>query len=322
VARQAVLIKLYERDFLLKQRVDQFTTLFPTRDAPVAAPDQLIHDTQGRALWSTAFRNKLMVPWADFQARLESYMNVSLSDEEQVLRYYVDFARDGYVTAYELGVFLRWFGPLVGCVQRLMRSVSRGYLAGFVPACHASLLLQEQPPGAFLVRFSKTRPESFALTLVGRSGTTKHCLLYPAEPSGVTLGKPSTRFDSLHDFVSMNVDRLKYPVFYSPFGRAAGSGGGGGASALSAGSPGSTPASASASALSTVGGAENSAEEERRRAQAEQAVNRCVVCMDAMRDTVFLNCRHMVCCKVCAPRVSTCPMCRQRITEVLEVFRP
>uniref|UniRef100_A0A1I8A9K7 RING-type domain-containing protein n=1 Tax=Steinernema glaseri TaxID=37863 RepID=A0A1I8A9K7_9BILA len=46
----------------------------------------------------------------------------------------------------------------------------------------------------------------------------------------------------------------------------------------------------------------------------------CVVCMDAKRDTVFLECGHLVACEACAKEIAECCVCRRMIDEKKKVF--
>uniref|UniRef100_A0A1I8A9M6 RING-type domain-containing protein n=1 Tax=Steinernema glaseri TaxID=37863 RepID=A0A1I8A9M6_9BILA len=46
----------------------------------------------------------------------------------------------------------------------------------------------------------------------------------------------------------------------------------------------------------------------------------CVVCMDAKRDTVFLECGHLVACEACADEIAECCVCRRMIHEKKKVF--
>ncbi|CAG9134083.1 unnamed protein product [Plutella xylostella] len=48
----------------------------------------------------------------------------------------------------------------------------------------------------------------------------------------------------------------------------------------------------------------------------------CRVCMDAAIDTLFLPCRHVVCCEDCAPRCERCPLCRSEIEKLMHIFLP
>ncbi|XP_026727527.1 E3 ubiquitin-protein ligase MYLIP [Trichoplusia ni] len=48
----------------------------------------------------------------------------------------------------------------------------------------------------------------------------------------------------------------------------------------------------------------------------------CRACMDAPIDTLFLPCRHVVCCGDCAPRCERCPLCRGEIEKLMHIFLP
>lgn len=48
----------------------------------------------------------------------------------------------------------------------------------------------------------------------------------------------------------------------------------------------------------------------------------CQVCCDQPLEVAFIPCGHQVCCKECAKRCSTCPICRQEISSRLTVFLP
>jgi len=58
--------------------------------------------------------------------------------------------------------------------------------------------------------------------------------------------------------------------------------------------------------------------------EVEVATNRtkCVVCMDASVNCIFLPCGHVVCCEVCGQRCQQCPICRGFIGAVREAFLP
>ena len=46
----------------------------------------------------------------------------------------------------------------------------------------------------------------------------------------------------------------------------------------------------------------------------------CVVCLDALTETVLQPCNHMCCCKKCSRLVSKCPVCREVVNGKLDVF--
>jgi E3 ubiquitin-protein ligase MUL1 len=48
----------------------------------------------------------------------------------------------------------------------------------------------------------------------------------------------------------------------------------------------------------------------------------CIICFENPRNTVFLECGHVACCKLCSMRLVDCPICRQRIVRVIEIYTP
>ena len=61
-------------------------------------------------------------------------------------------------------------------------------------------------------------------------------------------------------------------------------------------------------------------EEKARRAVAQQGEQKCVVCLEAARDVVFMPCFHVVSCWTCGLRVSECPVCRVAIQQKRRVY--
>ncbi|CAE7627007.1 rngB [Symbiodinium sp. CCMP2592] len=58
--------------------------------------------------------------------------------------------------------------------------------------------------------------------------------------------------------------------------------------------------------------------------QRQEAVSErcCIACLDHLANTVLLRCRHLCVCDECAPRVTECPICRQKVRDRLTVFMP
>jgi hypothetical protein len=46
----------------------------------------------------------------------------------------------------------------------------------------------------------------------------------------------------------------------------------------------------------------------------------CAVCFQSPRNIVFLPCRHLVSCLLCANRIEVCIICRGQISERMQVF--
>lgn len=52
----------------------------------------------------------------------------------------------------------------------------------------------------------------------------------------------------------------------------------------------------------------------------------CMICMDAKREVAFVNCGHYACCNTCSTNVvksgSKCPVCRETISRIIQIFKP
>jgi hypothetical protein len=46
----------------------------------------------------------------------------------------------------------------------------------------------------------------------------------------------------------------------------------------------------------------------------------CVVCLDKPRDTLIVDCKHLVLCQECLTSISQCPICRCQIKTTINVF--
>ena len=51
----------------------------------------------------------------------------------------------------------------------------------------------------------------------------------------------------------------------------------------------------------------------------EEDRTKCKLCMDADIDSVILDCGHLVSCNQCGKKLNECPICRQKVAEVLQV---
>ena len=61
-------------------------------------------------------------------------------------------------------------------------------------------------------------------------------------------------------------------------------------------------------------------QERARRAVQNEGEQKCVVCLEAARDVVFMPCFHVVSCWNCGLRVSECPVCRVAIQQKRRVY--
>jgi len=297
--REESKITLYRLDFLLRQRLDQFIAIFGDNSSYKNGKLDLISDTQGRLFWTKYIGEKMLFsPWKKLITSLATHLELTIPEQtERDISTYLDFTRDGIVSVYEFSTFLKWFGPLHGCITRLTEPLEAGLLCGFVPSIEAAKLLQDKTIGSYLIRFSKTEPSAFAVTFVDSSNRIKHSLLHHVAPAGMTLKRPPDIYRSLKEFVGSHCQKLKFPV------------GTKWVSELIVARNGDT--------LIT-----SDDDEDPEVILRKDDTNMCVVCLDKRVDTVFLECGHLACCKKCAIKLQTCPICRSPITRVVPIFIP
>ena len=46
----------------------------------------------------------------------------------------------------------------------------------------------------------------------------------------------------------------------------------------------------------------------------------CIICMEKIRDTVFLPCCHFLTCPLCSHKIGKCPICNKKIEKTLKIF--
>eukprot|EP00211_Chloroparvula_japonica_P005332 CAMPEP_0119136070 /NCGR_PEP_ID=MMETSP1310-20130426/20676_1 /TAXON_ID=464262 /ORGANISM="Genus nov. species nov., Strain RCC2339" /LENGTH=360 /DNA_ID=CAMNT_0007127035 /DNA_START=44 /DNA_END=1124 /DNA_ORIENTATION=- len=218
VSEQAFWIPVFRWDSILKRKLDQINVLFPGESGYEAQVGDVISDSQGRAFWLTTFSKRAIVPWNTFWTAFQRYCRAATDDYEQRLKYFLDFTRNGYVTAYEFNAFLHWFGPLATAVAHAKEVMDSGILGGFVSAVELQFILRNEDPGTFVIRFSKSKPGSFALTWVDRNRSVRHTLLCAtSDPYRVCLCSPRETYDSLLHFVDANKQKLRKPYPLAPW---------------------------------------------------------------------------------------------------------
>lgn len=290
---------------------------------PNDAPAVKLTDPRARSLWINSFGAQArMVPWPEFLPVLvtASGSRDLIDGDVATLRQVVDFTLDGWVSVYELEVFLLSFAPLVGSVERALDAFRSGILAGYLSSVEANAVLHGREPGSYLIRFSKSNPGSFAVTFVDSKSRIKHCLLYNARPCGVTLKEPPDVFATLGDFVKAHSSRLKKALgahVQQQRLRALA------AAAATPGAGGSltTPYSQSLSGGGVMAGVVGNAYS-MDAMELEEKERMCVVCMAKPVSTCFIPCGHVCCCQDCSGKLQTlhCPVCRAGVSRVQAIF--
>jgi hypothetical protein len=49
----------------------------------------------------------------------------------------------------------------------------------------------------------------------------------------------------------------------------------------------------------------------------DEGINKCLICLDLEKDTIFYPCGHYYCCDNCAKKIKECPVCRNEIVFAL-----
>jgi len=55
--------------------------------------------------------------------------------------------------------------------------------------------------------------------------------------------------------------------------------------------------------------------------QKKTVFQECSICFEAEVNSVFLECKHQICCYTCSQKVDSCPICRMKVVRVIQVFR-
>jgi len=46
----------------------------------------------------------------------------------------------------------------------------------------------------------------------------------------------------------------------------------------------------------------------------------CIICMEKVREVVFMPCCHFLTCPLCSPRITKCPVCNKTVQKHLKLF--
>ena len=158
-------------------------------------------------------------------ARLADYaMRHGASAPAQPAARVLDYALScpsGEITAADVRVFAQRFGPLRVALTKAAGSIFEPdgspvvapWFHGTLARASAMDLMRERPTGAFLIRFSESKPTHFSLTYMHGNGRVRNSLLTNAGEAGFALAENSDAvFGTLGEFVAANSARLVKPV--------------------------------------------------------------------------------------------------------------
>ncbi|PRP81722.1 hypothetical protein PROFUN_10822 [Planoprotostelium fungivorum] len=209
--KMSYLLKEQELEKLCLQRTtSQNTPPTPRKSEELKT---LIDDSDARLMWENSVGNQMVADWSAFIKALSEDIGVITPDQQKVLRRILDNSNTGVVSAYKFGEFLKGFGPLNQCIQNLSHLLIQPWFHGFLSGEETKRFLESQPAGTFLVRFSSSKPGSFALGLAQRGGKVNHVMIRSTPEGFVMLESgQETLFASLDDIVAYYA-----PVLTSPF---------------------------------------------------------------------------------------------------------
>eukprot|EP01128_Nolandella_sp_AFSM9_P000306 TRINITY_DN10475_c0_g1_i1.p1 TRINITY_DN10475_c0_g1~~TRINITY_DN10475_c0_g1_i1.p1 ORF type:complete len:1344 (+),score=264.20 TRINITY_DN10475_c0_g1_i1:27-4034(+) len=206
---------------------EEFKRVLPAEDELVPTVGALdaalskIEDPAGRAFWKESFSGMDVtnISWGLFYSSLQKEMQGKgdLTDrEERLFQRFIDYNMSDYVSPHEFNSFLKAFGPFAKCLENVRELISHPWWHGFLTAEESLRLLVGRPQGTFLVRFSRSRADSFALEyVIDKKANVKTVLIRGEQPKGVSIDEEGGKlryFPRISDFVA------KYaPVLTKPF---------------------------------------------------------------------------------------------------------
>eukprot|EP01119_Soliformovum_irregulare_P013972 TRINITY_DN3773_c0_g2_i5.p1 TRINITY_DN3773_c0_g2~~TRINITY_DN3773_c0_g2_i5.p1 ORF type:complete len:871 (-),score=248.35 TRINITY_DN3773_c0_g2_i5:1133-3586(-) len=182
----------------------------------------ILPDPEAQDFWARMLGEPL-VEWGTLLVVLERGLpgfQVNLHGNQ--LKMILDPCNIGYVTITRFSEFIRGFGPFNNAAENMNSVVTRPWFHGYLSYREAELLLQQEMKGSFLIRFSRTKPDGFALAF--QMQQVSHILIdstiiqYPQLIMGFKIKEQDTTannnprlYRSLHDLIQFYQFCLKLP---------------------------------------------------------------------------------------------------------------
>lgn len=132
--------------------------------------------------------------------------NSALDPEtEALLKYVLDTDNLGHVSPSKFSDFLKTFGPIEQSIANVRKLFSFKWFYGFMAVEEVIKLLADQSTGTYLVRFSRSRTDSFALEYVEERGRMRTVLIKSHMPEGVKISEENNvekKFNSLEQLIA------------------------------------------------------------------------------------------------------------------------
>jgi hypothetical protein len=166
-----------------------------------------IRDDEGQEMWQKEFgAHADQIQWNTFikglNIAVHVYGTTITEEDEHYLRVILDNSRTGFVSCYRFSEFLKGFGPLKRSIGYMKSVMREKWFYGFLSGEESLRLLQGQPTGTYMVRFSRSKPGSFALSFVWTNGDVLPVLINGCMPEGLKIkeqGDVERKFDSLYE---------------------------------------------------------------------------------------------------------------------------
>jgi len=139
------------------------------------------------------------------------------AEAERKLQSVLDHSKIGFVSQYKFSEFLKGFGPFNQCANNVKHILSQKWFYGFLSSgeCQSLLTAANAPEGTYMMRFSKSKPGSFALAFVN-NGQVRHILIESDMPNGFRVPEQK-KAGQLHLFKSLQEIINHYNVLTQPF---------------------------------------------------------------------------------------------------------
>lgn len=154
-----------------------------------------ILDPDGFELWVDVVGNETNIT-ADVSKVVKALIqrlgvNLSTSERKIVIQV-LDPSHTGQISSLRWNEFLKGFGPLAKCLYNLQEMLAKPWFHGFLSRDDATKLLEVEPKGTFMVRFSSTKPGSFSLAHTMDNLVVNHVIVHTRD-NGFAIREDSSK---------------------------------------------------------------------------------------------------------------------------------
>jgi hypothetical protein len=139
-------------------------------------------NTLGRMLWKNYFFGKWIVTWDEFVNAFSLIQNSTnfTQIDQQCLKIILRVEETNGVAIENFSALLEWFGPFNDSkfLERIKDLLKKNYFFGYINQKYAEDLLKSEKKGSFLVRFSKSQPGCYTISIITRQSEIRHFRIY------------------------------------------------------------------------------------------------------------------------------------------------